>query len=334
MSVKVIKKNAFDVAGIIKSTFNPVFDISISYPNYLTVASAMADAVAILKPVMKVTDPKREKGTFLWFNANTPVFKFTEKTPMKDLEKFNNFYATFKKIFTFREFFNFADKVKVYLDYSDEDRLALGSNYRIIYNSASGGKSSRCYYPKNEKESITFMKLIVALAGKIKKTIVQIDKSDRSSITLQHIFDKIIELVRKTNPKQVIPKTVTNIFTATYEALQTQMDEIYMSYIMTGSDLGMFAKLLQSLVQHLRDKEGNGEKIIGESEEKDAALFKDLIGLLNGIKTSVIKELSSAEKSDLSDERMQELRQTMSAIDVIGSDPDAAVEDIARTIGL
>jgi transcriptional antiterminator len=112
------------------------------------------------------------------------------------------------------------------------------------------------------------------------------------------------------------------------------MDEIYMSYIMTGSDLGMFAKLLQSLVQHLRDKEGNGEKIIGESEEKDAALFKDLIGLLNGIKTSVIKELSSAEKSDLSDERMQELRQTMSAIDVIGSDPDAAVEDIARTIGL
>ena len=82
MSVKVIKKNVFDVASIIKSTFNPVFDVSISYPNYLTVASAMADAVSLLKPVMKVTDPKKEKGTFLWFNANTPVYKFSEKTPM------------------------------------------------------------------------------------------------------------------------------------------------------------------------------------------------------------------------------------------------------------
>lgn len=332
MSVKVIKKNAFDVAGIIKSTFNPVFDISISYPNYLTVASAMADAVTLLKPVMKVTDPKREKGTFLWFNANTPMYKFTEKTPMKDLEKFNTFYATFKKIHTFREFFAFADKLKVYLDYNDAERLSLGGNYRIIYNSASGGKSSRCYTPKNDKESLTFMKVIVALAGKIRKTIVQIDKSDRSTITLQHIFDKIIELVKKSNPKQIIPKNVTNIFTATYEALQTQMDEIYMSYIMTGSDLGMFAKLLQSLVQHLKDREG--EKVVGESEEKDTELFKDLIGLLNGIKTSVVKELSDAEKSDLSEERMQELRQTMSAIDVISTDPDAAVSDIAKTIGI
>lgn len=332
MSVKVIKKNVFDVASIIKSTFNPVFDVSISYPNYLTVASAMADAVSLLKPVMKVTDPKKEKGTFLWFSANTPVYKFSEKTPMKELEKFNVFYATFKKIHTFREFFAFAEKLQVYLGYSDADRLGLGSNYRIIYNSASGGKSSRCYTPQNTKESLTFMKVVVALAGKIRKTIIQIDKSDRTTITLQHIFDKILELVKKTNPKTVIPKNVTNIFTATHEALHEKMDDIYMSYILTGSDLGMFVKLLQGLVEHLKTREG--EKVVGESEESDTELFGDLIQLLNSIKSSVLKELSSAEKSDLSDERMEELRQTMSAIDVISTNPDAAVEDIARAVGL
>lgn len=332
MSVKVIKKNTFDISSVIKSTFVPTFDVSISYPNYLTVASAMADAVFLLKPVMKVTDPKKEKGTFLWFNSNTPTYKFNEKTPDKELKKFNDFYATFKKIHTFREFFAFEEKLQVYLGYTEEDRLALGSNYRIIYNSASGGKSSRCYTPQNTKESLTFMKVIVALANKIRKTIIQLDKSDRETITLENIFGMIIKLVKKTNPNLVISKRVFEIFEATYEVFDEKLELIYMSYIMTGSDLGLFVKLLKELVQHIEKRKG--ENISDDSDESNNVLFNDLIELLNAIKSTVMKDLSSREKEFLSDEHMEEMRTMIETIDVISDNPVGAIENIARNISL
>ncbi len=335
MSVKIIKQKQFDVSGIIKSTFNPGDDISISYPNYLKVCARMADAVDLMKTELKAVNPKNQKGTFLWFKSSGIFFKPTAKTKKDELEKFNTFYATFKKGANFQEFFNFAEALERYQGFTEEEKMAVHP-YKIIYNSASGSaKCAKFYTPKmGDPVSEMFCTTIVAIANAIKKTIIIIDKSDRSSITLEHIFEKILELVKKTNPNVKIPSGVKDIFGATYDAFQDQIDEIYAGYIFTGSELGMFVKLVNGLVTSLKNSEGTNSGVLGQDDKKDEALFRDLISLLTSIKEAVVKELSANERNDLSDEKMDELRNTISMINAISENPDEAVADIVGTMGL
>lgn len=335
MSVKIIKQKQFDVSGIIKSTFNPGDDISISYPNYLKVCARMADAVDLMKRELRPVNPKNQKGTFLWFKSTGIAFKPTPKTKKEELERFNTFYANFKKGANFQEFFNFADAIERYNAFTEEEKIAVHP-YKIIYNSASGSaKCAKFYMPKiGDPVSEMFCTTIVAISNAIKKTIIVIDKSDRSSITLEHIFGKILELVKKSNPQVKIPPGVKDIFGATYDAFQAQIDEIYAGYIFTGSELGMFVKLVNGLVTSLKSDGAGGPGGLGQDDKKDEALFRDLISLLNSIKEAVVKELSTNERNDLSDEKMEELRNTISMINSISENPDEAVKDLVGSMGL
>lgn len=328
MSVKVIKQKAFDVVGIVKSTFNPGSDIALSYPNYNRVTNLMLTVIELLSPVLKELDPKKSKGTFLWFKNGTPIFKFDAKTKTTDLEKFNDFYANFKKAQTFQEFFNFCEGAEKYLAYSLEEQMELGSSYKILYNSASGSsKCTRYFTPvAGDEASLKLLKISVELANRIRKIIVQIDKSDKASISLNGIFDSILVLVRKSNPRMTISKNINDVFVATYESMNEKLDEVYANYILTGSELGMFFRLVQGVVSSLQNQEGN--KVVGVDDSKDEVLFKDLIKLLNGIKDAVMKEMSNIDKLSLSDERMSELQNTLCAISMLSDDPSAAVKEL------
>ena len=288
----------------------------------------MLSVIDLLSPELKDLDSKKSKGTFLWFKFNTPIFKFDEKTKTAELEKFNAFYGNFKKAQTFQEFFNFCEGAEKYLKYSREEQIELGSTYKILYNSASGSsKCARFFTPiAGDERSLKVLKVSVELANRIKKIIIQIDKSDKSSISLNGIFDSILNLVRKSNPRMTISKNINDVFVATYESMNKNLDEVYANYILTGSELGMFFRLVQGVVITLQNQEG--EKVVGSDATKDEALFKDLIKLLNSIKDAVMKEMNNIDKMSISSEKMSDLKNTLHVIEMISDNPDAAVKEL------